>query len=283
MTVIDGKALAAKMQAALAEKTAQLKAEKGLIPGLVVILVGENPASQVYVRNKERSALAAGFKSEVVRVPDTISEKELLALIERYNQDSEWHGILVQLPLPVHISEEKVLLAIDPDKDVDGFHPTNMGKFWSGHPVMIPSTPAGIMEMFKEYQIELEGKTAVVIGRSNIVGKPMAQLLLDANATVTIAHSRTKNLPELARQADILVVAMGRGHFVTKEFVKPGAVVIDVGMNRDANGKLIGDVQYDEVAEVASYITPVPGGVGPMTITMLMEQTYEACVRSEKY
>lgn len=283
MTVIDGKALAAKMQAALAEKTAQLKAEKGLIPGLVVILVGENPASQVYVRNKERSALAAGFKSEVVRVPDMISEKELLALIERYNQDSEWHGILVQLPLPVHISEEKVLLAIDPDKDVDGFHPTNMGKFWSGHPVMIPSTPAGIMEMFKEYQIELEGKTAVVIGRSNIVGKPMAQLLLDANATVTIAHSRTKNLPELARQADILVVAIGRGHFVTKEFVKPGAVVIDVGMNRDANGKLIGDVQYDEVAEVASYITPVPGGVGPMTITMLMEQTYEACVRSEKY
>ena len=283
MKVIDGKALAAKMQAALAEKTAQLKAEKGLIPGLVVILVGENPASQVYVRNKERSALAAGFKSEVVRVPDTISEKELLALIERYNQDSEWHGILVQLPLPVHISEEKVLLAIDPDKDVDGFHPTNMGKFWSGHPVMIPSTPAGIMEMFKEYQIELEGKTAVVIGRSNIVGKPMAQLLLDANATVTIAHSRTKNLPELARQADILVVAIGRGHFVTKEFVKPGAVVIDVGMNRDANGKLIGDVQYDEVAEVASYITPVPGGVGPMTITMLMEQTYEACVRSEKY
>ncbi|MGQ7319051.1 bifunctional methylenetetrahydrofolate dehydrogenase/methenyltetrahydrofolate cyclohydrolase [Streptococcus suis] len=283
MTVIDGKALAAKMQAALAEKTAQLKAEKGLIPGLVVILVGENPASQVYVRNKERSALAAGFKSEVVRVPDTISEKELLALIERYNQDSEWHGILVQLPLPVHISEEKVLLAIDPDKDVDGFHPTNMGKFWSGHPVMIPSTPAGIMEMFKEYQIELEGKTAVVIGRSNIVGKPMAQLLLDANATVTIAHSRTKNLPELARQADILVVAIGRGHFVTKEFVKPGAVVIDVGMNRDANGKLIGDVQYDEVAEVVSYITPVPGGVGPMTITMLMEQTYEACVRSEKY
>ena len=283
MTVIDGKALAAKMQAALAEKTAQLKAEKGLIPGLVVILVGENPASQVYVRNKERSALAAGFKSEVVRVPDTISEKELLALIERYNQDSEWHGILVQLPLPIHISEEKVLLAIDPDKDVDGFHPTNMGKFWSGHPVMIPSTPAGIMEMFKEYQIELEGKTAVVIGRSNIVGKPMAQLLLDANATVTIAHSRTKNLPELARQADILVVAIGRGHFVTKEFVKPGAVVIDVGMNRDANGKLIGDVQYDEVAEVASYITPVPGGVGPMTITMLMEQTYEACVRSEKY
>lgn len=282
MTVIDGKALAAKMQAALEEKTARLKAEKGLVPGLVVILVGEDPASQVYVRNKERSALSAGFRSEVVRVPASISEEELLELIERYNQDDAWHGILVQLPLPAHISEEKVLLAIDPDKDVDGFHPTNMGKFWSGHPVMIPSTPAGIMEMFKEYQIDLEGKTALVIGRSNIVGKPMAQLLLDANATVTIAHSRTKNLAELARQADILVVAIGRGHFVTKEFVKPGAVVIDVGMNRDENGKLIGDVKYDEVAEVASHITPVPGGVGPMTITMLMEQTYEACVRSGK-
>ncbi|HEM2815882.1 TPA: bifunctional methylenetetrahydrofolate dehydrogenase/methenyltetrahydrofolate cyclohydrolase [Streptococcus suis] len=282
MTVIDGKALGVKLQAALAEKTARLKEEKGVVPGLVVILVGENPASQVYVRNKERSALAAGFKSEVVRVPDTISESDLLDLIERYNQDDEWHGILVQLPLPAHISEEKVLLAIDPDKDVDGFHPTNMGKFWSGHPVMIPSTPAGIMEMFKEYQIELEGKSALVIGRSNIVGKPMAQLLLDANATVTIAHSRTKNLPALARQADILVVAIGRGHFVTKEFVKPGAVVIDVGMNRDENGKLIGDVKYDDVSEVASYITPVPGGVGPMTITMLMEQTYEACVRSVK-
>ncbi|MCK3860673.1 bifunctional methylenetetrahydrofolate dehydrogenase/methenyltetrahydrofolate cyclohydrolase [Streptococcus suis] len=282
MTVIDGKALGVKLQAALAEKTARLKEEKGLVPGLVVILVGENPASQVYVRNKERSALAAGFKSELIRVPDTISESDLLDLIERYNQDDEWHGILVQLPLPAHISEEKVLLAIDPDKDVDGFHPTNMGKFWSGHPVMIPSTPAGIMEMFKEYQIELEGKSALVIGRSNIVGKPMAQLLLDANATVTIAHSRTKNLPDLARQADILVVAIGRGHFVTKEFVKPGAVVIDVGMNRDENGKLIGDVKYDEVSEVASYITPVPGGVGPMTITMLMEQTYEACVRSAK-
>ncbi|HEM6371626.1 TPA: bifunctional methylenetetrahydrofolate dehydrogenase/methenyltetrahydrofolate cyclohydrolase [Streptococcus suis] len=282
MVVIDGKALAVKMQTALAEKTAQLKAEKGLVPGLVVILVGEDPASQVYVRNKERSALAAGFKSEVVRVPDTISEAELLELIEGYNQDDAWHGILVQLPLPAHISEEKVLLAIDPNKDVDGFHPTNMGKFWSGHPVMIPSTPAGIMEMFKEYQIDLEGKSALVIGRSNIVGKPMAQLLLDANATVTIAHSRTKNLPELARQADIIVVAIGRGHFVTKEFVKPGAVVIDVGMNRDENGKLIGDVKYDEVADLASYITPVPGGVGPMTITMLMEQTYEACVRSGK-
>lgn len=280
MIIIDGKALAVKLQTALADKVAEMKEKTGLVPGLVVILVGEDPASQVYVRNKERSALAAGFKSDVVRLPESISENELLDLIDKYNQDENWHGILVQLPLPVHIDEEKVLLAIDPDKDVDGFHPTNMGKLWSGHAVMIPSTPAGIMEMFKEYQIDLEGKSALVIGRSNIVGKPMAQLLLDANATVTIAHSRTKNLPDLARQADILVVAIGRGHFVTKEFVKPGAVVIDVGMNRDENGKLIGDVKYDEVAELASHITPVPGGVGPMTITMLMEQTFEAFKRS---
>ncbi|NQL62336.1 bifunctional methylenetetrahydrofolate dehydrogenase/methenyltetrahydrofolate cyclohydrolase [Streptococcus suis] len=280
MTIIDGKALAVKLQTALADKVAEMKEKTGLVPGLVVILVGEDPASQVYVRNKERSALAAGFKSDVVRLPESISENELLDLIDKYNQDEHWHGILVQLPLPVHIDEEKVLLAIDPDKDVDGFHPTNMGKLWSGHAVMIPSTPAGIMEMFKEYQIDLEGKSALVIGRSNIVGKPMAQLLLDANATVTIAHSRTKNLPDLARQADILVVAIGRGHFVTKEFVKPGAVVIDVGMNRDENGKLIGDVKYDEVAELASHISPVPGGVGPMTITMLMEQTFEAFKRS---
>ncbi|WP_373712926.1 bifunctional methylenetetrahydrofolate dehydrogenase/methenyltetrahydrofolate cyclohydrolase [Streptococcus sp.] len=282
MALIDGKVLAAKMQGKLAEKTAQLKEEKGIVPGLVVILVGEDPASQVYVRNKERSALAAGFKSQVVRLAETTTEEELLALIEKYNQDADWHGILVQLPLPAHIDEEKVLFAISPEKDVDGFHPTNMGKLWSGHAVMVPSTPAGIMEMFKEYQVDLTGKNAVVIGRSNIVGKPMAQLLMDAHATVTIAHSRTKNLAELARQADILVVAIGRGHFVTKDFVKEGAVVIDVGMNRDENGKLIGDVKFDEVVPVASLITPVPGGVGPMTITMLMEQTYEAALRSSR-
>lgn len=279
MTRMDGKALAEKMQGQLAEKTAVLKEKTGVEPGLVVILVGDNPASQVYVRNKERSALAAGFRSEVIRLPETITQAELLAVIERYNQDMAWHGILVQLPLPVHIDEEAILLAIDPDKDVDGFHPMNMGKFWSGHPVMIPSTPAGIMELLREYDINPEGKKALVIGRSNIVGKPMAQLLLDANATVTIAHSRTENLPALAREADILVVAIGRGHFVTKDFVKEGAVVIDVGMNRDENGKLIGDVAFDEVNEIASYITPVPGGVGPMTITMLMEQTYHACKR----
>ena len=278
--IIDGKALAEKLQAKLAEKTAKLKSETGQEPGLVVILVGDNPASQVYVRNKERSALAAGFRSEVVRLPKSTSQEELLALIARYNQDPAWHGILVQLPLPAHIDDEAVLLAIDPDKDVDGFHPTNMGRLWSGHPLMIPSTPSGIMEMFREYKVDLEGKNAVVIGRSNIVGKPMAQLLLSKNATVTLTHSRTHHLAKIAKKADILVVAIGRGHFVTKDFVKEGAVVIDVGMNRDENGKLIGDVKFDEVAEVASLITPVPKGVGPMTITMLMEQTYQAFVRS---
>ena len=278
--IIDGKALAAKLQGQLAEKTAKLKEETGLVPGLVVILVGDNPASQVYVRNKERSAIAAGFRSEVVRVPETITQEELLDLIANYNQNPAWHGILVQLPLPKHIDEEAVLLAIAPEKDVDGFHPLNMGRLWSGHPVMIPSTPAGIMEMFREYDIELEGKNAVVIGRSNIVGKPMAQLLLDQNATVTLTHSRTHNLAQVASKADILVVAIGRAKFVTADFVKPGAVVIDVGMNRDENGKLCGDVDYDAVAPLASHITPVPGGVGPMTITMLMEQTYQAALRT---
>ena len=279
MTLIDGKALADKMAIALKDKVDALKA-KGVTPGLVVVLVGENPASQVYVRNKERRALTAGFKSEIIRLSEETSEKDLLALIEQLNQDSQWHGILVQLPLPAHISEEKVLLAIDPEKDVDGFHPTNMGLLWSGSPVMMPSTPAGIMVMLDEYGVDIAGKTALVIGRSNIVGKPMAQMLLDKHATVTIAHSRTKNLAEVAKQADILVVAIGMGNFVSADFVKPGAVVIDVGMNRDENGKLIGDVKFDEVAPIASLITPVPGGVGPMTITMLMEQTYETAKRT---
>ena len=278
--IIDGKALAQKLQLHLANKVEQMKEKHGLVPGLVVILVGDNPASQVYVRNKERSAIKAGFKSETIRLSDSISEEELIEIIEGYNQDPSFHGILVQLPLPAHINDKKIILAIDPHKDVDGFHPTNMGRLWSGHPLMIPSTPAGIMEMFREYKVDLEGKNAVVIGRSNIVGKPMAQLLLSKNATVTLTHSRTHHLAKIAKKADILVVAIGRGHFVTKDFVKEGAVVIDVGMNRDENGKLIGDVKFDEVAEVASLITPVPKGVGPMTITMLMEQTYQAFVRS---
>lgn len=280
--LIDGKALAAKLQGELAEKTARLKEETGVVPGLVVIVVGDNPASQVYVRNKERSAIAAGFRSKVVRLPETIQENELLELIEQYNQDPLWHGILVQLPLPKHIDDEAVLLAIDPAKDVDGFHPLNMGRLWAGNPVMVPSTPAGIMEMFKAYGIELEGKRAVVIGRSNIVGKPMAQLLLAKNATVTLTHSRTHHLAKIAKTADILVVAIGRAKFVTADFVKEGAVVIDVGMNRDEDGKLCGDVDFDAVSPIASHLTPVPGGVGPMTVTMLMEQTYEAAVRSVK-
>lgn len=278
--IMDGKALAQKMQSELTIKVQQLKQEKGIVPGLVVILVGDNPASQVYVRNKERAALAAGFKSETVRLSESICQEELIAIIERYNEDDTIHGILVQLPLPNHINDKKIILAIDPKKDVDGFHPMNTGHLWSGRPLMVPCTPAGIVEMLREYEVDLEGKHAVIIGRSNIVGKPMAQLLLDKNATVTLTHSRTRHLEDVCRHADILIVAIGQGHFVTKDFVKEGAVVIDVGMNRDDNGKLIGDVAFDEVSQVASKITPVPGGVGPMTITMLLEQTYQAALRS---
>ncbi|UQR06849.1 bifunctional methylenetetrahydrofolate dehydrogenase/methenyltetrahydrofolate cyclohydrolase [Enterococcus durans] len=278
--LINGKELAEKMQAEIAIKVNKLK-EKDIHLGLVVLLVGENPASQVYVRNKERSAKTIGIYSKVERYAQTISEADLLAEIEKYNQDPRFHGILVQLPLPEHIDEEKVLLAIDPKKDVDGFHPMNLGRLLAGNPDKIPCTPYGIMKMFEAYDIDLSGKRAVVIGRSNIVGKPMAQLMLMADATVTIAHSKTKQLPELAKEADILVVAIGRGHFVTKEFIKPGAVVIDVGMNRDENGKLIGDVKFDEVEPLASYITPVPKGVGPMTITMLMYQTVMAAEAGE--
>lgn len=278
MKLIDGKALAAKMQDELKNKVDALQAA-GLIPGLAVILVGEDPASQIYVRNKARQATAIGLNSSVVRLPEDVSEEELLGLIEQYNQAEQWHGILVQLPLPAHISEEKVLLAIDPEKDVDGFHPMNMGRLWSGNPLMIPSTPAGIMEMFRAYDVDLAGKKAVVVGRSNIVGKPMAQLLMMADATVTIAHSRTQNLQELTKQADILVVAIGKDRFIKAADVKEGAVVIDVGMNRDEEGKLHGDIDFDEVKNVAGLITPVPGGVGPMTITMLMEQTVRAAAR----
>ncbi|WP_293693113.1 bifunctional methylenetetrahydrofolate dehydrogenase/methenyltetrahydrofolate cyclohydrolase [Streptococcus sp. UBA3373] len=278
--IIDGKALAAKKQAALQEKVERLKAESGLVPGLVVILVGDNPASQVYVRNKERFAKKVGFLSETVRLSESISEEELIQVIEKYNKDERFHGILVQLPLPKHINDKRVILAIDPKKDVDGFHPMNTGHLWSGRPVMVPCTPAGIMELLREYEVALEGKTAVIIGRSNIVGKPMAQLLLEKNATVTLAHSRTRDLAKVTKQADILIVAIGQGHFVTADFVKEGAVVIDVGMNRDVDGRLIGDVDFEEVEPIASLITPVPGGVGPMTITMLMEQTYQSALRS---
>ncbi|MGC3073343.1 bifunctional methylenetetrahydrofolate dehydrogenase/methenyltetrahydrofolate cyclohydrolase [Enterococcus faecalis] len=279
-TVINGRELADQMQAEI-QKGVEKMTQQGIQPGLVVLLVGENPASQTYVRNKERAAAKIGILSKVEKLPETISEEELLAEIDKYNQDSRFHGILVQLPLPKHIDEEKILLAIDPKKDVDGFHPMNLGRLFVGKPEMIPCTPYGIMKMFEAYDIDLTGKRAVVIGRSNIVGKPMAQLLLMKNATVTIAHSKTEHLAEVAKEADILVVAIGRGHFVTKEFVKPGAVVIDVGMNRNQEGKLIGDVAFDEVSEIASYITPVPKGVGPMTITMLMYQTVEAAKKQK--
>lgn len=274
-TLINGKELAEKMQSEIAKEIQELKKEN-IHPGLVVLLVGNNPASEIYVRNKERTAEKIGLHSKVERYPETITEQELLAEIEKYNQDDQFHGILVQLPLPKQIDEEKVLLAIRPEKDVDGFHPMNLGKLLAGKPDKIPCTPYGIMKMFEAYDIDLEGKRAVVIGRSNIVGKPMALLLMMANATVTIAHSKTKNLPELTREADIVVAAIGSREFVTKEFIKPGAVVIDVGMNRNEEGKLAGDVKFDEVEPLASYITPVPKGVGPMTITMLMYQTVES-------
>jgi len=276
--LINGKELAEKLQQKTATRIEEL-AKRGIHPGLVVLLVGENPASQIYVRNKERVAKKIGIHSEVKRYPATITEAELIKEIEFFNQSTEFHGILVQLPLPDHINEDNILLAIDPAKDVDGFHPMNIGRLFAGMPQTIPCTPYGIMKMFEAYDIPLAGKKAVVIGRSNIVGKPMGMLLLAADATVTMTHSKTVDLPAVAREADILVVAIGRGHFVTKEFVKPGAVVIDVGMNRNDEGKLIGDVKFDEVEPLASYITPVPGGVGPMTITMLMQQTVECCER----
>lgn len=275
MTIMNGRELADKMQAEMKEEVRALE-KRGIRPGLVVLLVGQDPASEIYVRNKELAAEKVGIRSRVERLPETISEAELLAEIDLYNNDPAFHGILVQLPLPKHIDSERVLLAIDPRKDVDGFHPVNMGRLLIGDPDKIPCTPYGIMKMLAAYNVSLAGKHAVVIGRSNIVGKPMAQLLLMADATVTMTHSRTRDLPAVAREADILVVAIGKGRFVTKEFVKPGAVVIDVGMNRDENGKLMGDVAFDEVAEIASLITPVPKGVGPITITMLLKQTIDA-------
>ena len=280
MNLLNGKELAQKLQQEMKQEVINLK-EKGLQPGLAVILIGEDPASQVYVRNKERAANNIGMYSVVYRLPETTSETDLIAKIEELNHDDKVHGILVQLPLPKHINEDLVLDTIDPAKDVDGFHPMNLGNLFAGKPTMIPCTPAGIMELIKLSGVDLAGKNAVIIGRSNIVGKPMAHLLLQANATVTICHSKTKDLPKVAKQADVLVVAIGRANFVTADFVKEGAVVIDVGINRDENNKLTGDVKFDEVAPLTSYITPVPGGVGPMTITMLMRQTIDAAKRKE--
>ncbi|MGP6146295.1 bifunctional methylenetetrahydrofolate dehydrogenase/methenyltetrahydrofolate cyclohydrolase FolD [Jeotgalibaca sp. A122] len=270
--ILDGKKLAQQMQADMKNRVDRLR-EQGKIPGLTVILVGEDKASQVYVRNKEKQANTVGIKSEVIRLPESIGEQELLDQIELLNRDETVHGILVQLPLPKHIDEQKVLRTIHYSKDVDGFHPMNMGNFLLGNDSTLPCTPYGIMKLLEAYDISIEGKNALIIGRSNIVGKPMALMLMQKNATITIAHSRTENLKELAQQADILVAAIGRGHMITGEFIKPGAVVVDVGMNRSAEGKLIGDVDTDSVKGIASFVTPVPGGVGPMTITMLLDQT----------
>ena len=273
---IDGKAISAQIRAEIKEKTADFYQQNGFLPGLAVIIVGENPASQVYVRNKKKACEEVGFHSEVYELPEATEQAKLNALVDRLNADSAIHGILVQLPLPKHLDENEVLLRINPAKDVDAFHPYNVGKIMIGDYDFLPCTPAGVMALLERTGIDPAGKKCVVIGRSNIVGKPMAMLLLHANGTVTVCHSRTKDLAAVAREADILVVAIGRADFVGADMVKPGAVVIDVGMNRRADGKLTGDVDFDAVEPIASYITPVPGGVGPMTITMLLQNTLTA-------
>ena len=274
---MDGKGLSAKIRGLLKERVAAFKAEYGYVPGLTVILVGEDPASQIYVRNKERGCNEAGMTSDVIRMPAQTTQEELLALIEKLNRDDKVHGILVQLPLPKGIDELSVLRTIDPAKDVDGFHVVNAGKLFIGEKALVACTPKGIMRLLEEYEIDLEGKNAVVVGRSNIVGKPISMLLLQRNATVTICHSRTKNLKDICRGADVLVAAVGKANLITGDMVKPGAVVIDVGMNRlPESKKVVGDVDFESVEPVAGYITPVPGGVGPMTIAMLLENTLEA-------
>ena len=273
---IDGKAISAQIREEIKEQTAAFVAERGYAPGLAVVIVGEDPASQVYVRNKALACEQVGFYSEVHRLPAQTKQEELNALVDRLNADPRIHGILVQLPLPKHLDETEVLLRIDPAKDVDAFHPYNVGKIMIGDYDFLPCTPAGVMALLERSGIDPAGKECVVIGRSNIVGKPMAMLLLHANATVTVCHSRTKDLAEVTRRADILVVAIGRADFVGADMVKLGAVVIDVGMNRRADGKLTGDVDFAAVEPIASAITPVPGGVGPMTITMLLQNTLTA-------
>lgn len=277
--LIDGTALSRQLRADIAARAAKLTA-MGKQPGLAVILVGEDPASQVYVRNKVKACAEAGMHSSLDQYPANLSEADLLARIDALNRDPRIHGILVQLPLPPHIDEHKVIEAIAPEKDVDCFSLTNVGALMTGNPVFKPCTPHGIMKMLESIAVPLRGANAVVIGRSNIVGKPMAMLLLHASCTVTICHSATKNLNEVVRGADIVVAAVGKRNVVTADMVKPGAVVIDVGMNRNEAGKLCGDVDFERVKEVAGYITPVPGGVGPMTITMLLFNTIEAAERA---
>ena len=277
--IIDGKEISKKVRQELAAETANFREQNGFLPGLAVVIVGDDPASHVYVRNKARACDEVGFYSETHELPAETTQEELEALIDRLNADEKIHGILVQLPLPKHLDEQKILLKISPDKDVDAFHPYNVGKIMIGNYSFLP---AGIMVLLERSGIEIEGKQCVVVGRSNIVGKPMAMLLLHANGTVTVCHSRTKNLSEVCREADILVAAIGKAEFFDASMVKEGAVVIDVGMNRNAEGKLVGDVDYASVEPVASYITPVPGGVGPMTITMLMKNTLTAARQAVK-
>ena len=273
--IIDGKQISLDSKNELKEKVAKYK-EQGIEITLVVVKVGNDPASAVYVRNKEKACEYVGINSKTLALPEETTEEELLNVVKELNEDKNVNGILVQLPLPKHIDESKVLLTIDSTKDVDGFHPVNVGKMVIGEDTFLPCTPAGIIEMIKRTDIDIEGKECVVIGRSNIVGKPMAMLMLKENATVTIAHSRTKDLKEVTKRADIIVAAIGKAKFVTADYVKEGAVVIDVGMDRDENGKLCGDVDFESVSKVASAITPVPGGVGPMTVTMLLVN----CLRS---
>ena len=276
--VLSGKEFAGKIKEDVGKKAVEFKNKYGMMPGLAVIIVGENPASQVYVRNKNKACEELGFYSEVVEMPSTTSKDELLAKIDELNNDEKIHGILVQLPLPEALSstEKEVLDRINPIKDVDGFHPINVGRLSTGQKSLVPCTPAGCIRMLDLAGIEIDGAKAVVIGRSNIVGKPMMNLLLGKNATVTVCHSHTKNLKEITREADILVAAIGKPHFVTADMVKPGATVIDVGINRIEPKKLVGDVDFEAVKEVAGAITPVPGGVGLLTIAMLMQNTLTA-------
>ena len=272
---IDGKAIAAELRAQVASETAAMK-EQGIEPSLAVVIVGDDPASRTYVNNKKKACAEVGIRSLEFALSKETSQKELEELVQRLNKDPDVDGILVQSPLPKGLDEKAIVNEIDPQKDVDAFHPVNVGHIMIGDYKLLPCTPAGIMELLRHENISVEGKRCVVIGRSNIVGKPMAMLLMHANGTVTICHSKTKNLKEICKQADILVAAVGKTKFVTKEMVKPGAVVIDVGMDRDENGKLCGDVDYEAVEPIASAITPVPGGVGPMTIAMLLKNTLTA-------
>ncbi|MCX7746800.1 MAG: bifunctional methylenetetrahydrofolate dehydrogenase/methenyltetrahydrofolate cyclohydrolase FolD [Clostridia bacterium] len=273
--ILSGKDLSAKVKEQLKQEVGSMR-ENGIIPGLAVIIVGDDPASRIYVNNKKKACREIGIESYEYALSEETSEAELLELVEKLNQDNKVSGILVQLPLPRHINEEKVILAICPEKDVDAFHPVNVGKIMIGKPDFLPCTPAGVMELIEESGVDVAGKECVVVGRSNIVGKPQSMLLLAKHGTVTICHSKTKNLDEVCRRADILVVAVGKPELVKGSSIKPGAVVLDVGMNRLENKKVVGDVEFSSAKEVASYITPVPGGVGPMTIAMLMKNTVKA-------